>query len=493
MIPIYGSKNIKLWDEFTILNEPIASIDLMERAAKNCVKHLLGSVHFNEISIFCGVGNNGADGLAIARILSEQFDNIVVNIIGDAQKCTSDFKTNLDRLPQKVNTILSTQAEDFDYSKKLILDCIFGSGLNRPIEAPFNSVIQKINASSSTVVAIDMPSGLYVESNRSNNLDNCVQAALTLSIQSPKLPFFFKDYYAYVGEFKCVDIGLSKDFKHKCLANFIVKSDVKLKLRPKYSHKGTQGKIAIIGGRKNMVGAGIIAAKAAFNAGCGYVFIQSSKAIYTPLMSQLPEAIWMSPKSQILPEANALVIGPGLGQDQIALNLLEAALKLRKPIVIDADAINLLAENKALFSKLHTKCILTPHYKEFERLVGATANSDEERLKQQQQFATKYGCNVLRKGPHSCMTNAKGQTYFNSTGNPSMATAGMGDALSGIIGSLLAQGYTVKEALLFGPYIHGAAADRYATNNGHIGLTASKLINYLPNIMNELVQPKNGH
>lgn len=487
MIPIYTAKSLKEWDEFTIQNEPIASLDLMERAAVNCVKFLIGNVPFKSISIFCGTGNNGGDGLAIARLLAEKYTEISVNIITGNGVNSPNFEANLKRLPATIKKQISYDSKDFDYEKDLLLDCMIGSGLNRPIQSPFSEVITRINNAKKRVVSIDLPSGLFIGSNRDNSLENCIKADLTLTIQAPKLPFLFADYYAFVGKFKVIDIQLSAAYRGDAFAYYLTKEDVKIKARPTYTHKGMQGRLIIVGGRGSMVGAGIIAAKAAFYSGCGYVIVHSSPTLLTPLMNHLAEAIWEDEKEEIKNEANAFVIGPGLGQDAIALEKLKAVLKLHKPTVIDADALNLLAANRYLLDAIHPACILTPHLKEFERLVG-TATSDEQRLSLQQEFATKYTCSILRKGPYSAMVMSDGSTFFNSTGNSAMATAGMGDALSGIIGSLLAQGYSPKEALLFGTYIHGASGDKYARDQGEVGLTAGKLIDLLPAVINSLIQ-----
>lgn len=484
---ILDSGEIRKWDAYTIKNEPISSFDLMERAAKLCTKYILGSYAFNSVDIFCGIGNNGGDGLVVARLLNERKISVNVYIVEFSKNYAEDFQKNLDLLPKSIQPQILTQEKfETEINGELIIDAIFGSGLNKPIEGWLGEVVKVINDSKKQIVSIDMPSGLFSDSNRGNNFEHIVKSDRTITFQCPKLSFFFPEYSKYVGHFHILNIGLSNSFSGKSDYNYVTRSDIQLKNRNKFSHKGENGYLTVIGGIINMFGAAIICSKAAFRTGCGYVGTRCSEKGIQPLMNHLPEAVWLDNKSENYPDkTTAIAIGPGLGLSDESIKLLTQALDSHIPLVIDADAITLISEDTTLLDKLPKNSILTPHRGELERLIGKT-NSSEDLLVNQMNFSKKYKIFIIQKGAYSKLTCPDGTVYINSTGNPGMASAGMGDALTGIIGSLLAQNYSPKVSALFGMYLHGYAGDLIEQKTGQRGMLTTDLIDMLPKVLNSI-------
>lgn len=483
---IYGPEQVKAWDAFTIVNEPISSIDLMERAALACSKKLIGSYVFESITLVCGKGNNGADGLAIARILSERSYKVNVFICEHTSNSSADFAKNLERLPAAVQRINIKDSVALNLEGDLLVDCVFGAGLDRTITGWLADVIDKMNQSIIPIVSIDLPSGLYLGSNETNALKVVIKAESTFSFQTPKLPFFFAEYANYIGQFSILNIGLSDEFTGPSLATYIDRNMVQMKPISDFAFKGSKGYLTVIAGNGNMIGAALLCSQAAFKTGCGYVGLISNQTALLPLAANLPEAIWIGENPNQLPtKTTAIAIGPGLGKSENSKALLKLALNFKKPLVIDADALNLLADDPELLNEVPKDSILTPHLGELKRLIGG-ADRPEQLLEKQRAFSIKHGVYLIQKGPYSKLTTPSGTLYINSTGNSGMATAGMGDALTGIIGSLLAQGYSASEAAINGVYYHGLAGDHVATKQGKIGLLTSDVIRALPNVLNGL-------
>jgi len=481
---IYDSESIKAWDEFTIRTEPISSIDLMEHAGTMCTKQIVATNLFNTVSIFCGVGNNGGDGLVIARLLHLRGIKVDVFIVEFSKSYSDDFKTNLERLPKEIKPIvLLEQAHELTIESELIIDAIFGSGLNKEITGWISSIIEQINSSSIHIVSVDLPSGLFSLDNRTNSLKNIIQSNQTLTFQTPKMAFLFGEYSTYVGKFRVIDIGLCDKFEEKPFAKFITKNDIELKDRTTFSHKGKNGYLTIIAGFENYFGAAVLSSRAGFRAGCGYVATHCDERASAILLQSIPECIYISDLSPLPEKTSAIAIGPGLGITSHSKQVLEFALTSNKPIVLDADALNIIAADKKLLQNLPPDCILTPHAKELERLIGKF-NSPEETLEKQIEFSVKHKIFILQKGAYSKLTTPEGEIFINSSGNAGMASAGMGDILTGIIGSFLAQGYSAKEAAMNGMFIHGYAADLVKQKHGERGMIASDVIDMLPLALN---------
>ena len=371
----------------------------------------------------------------------------------------------------------------------VVIDAIFGSGLTRPIDGFIADIVHQINKKE--IVAIDLPSGLFAEDNRENNFDNIVKAKTTLTFQQPKLAMLFPQNYFFVGEWIVLPIGLHQGFIEGLHStNYVITiSDIKtiLKPRAKFSHKGTFGHALLIAGSKGKMGAAILSAKACLRAGAGLLTVHIPAKGLEIMQTALPEAMCSTSDENDfiadVPELstyNAIGIGPGLGMEKQTQNTLKLLIQNANfPLVIDADALNILSENKTWLAFLPQESILTPHPKEFERLVGKW-DSDEERLEMQRQFAVKHQINVVLKGANTAIALPNGDVYFNSTGNEGMATAGSGDVLTGIITSLIAQRYSSSEAAILGVYLHGLAGDVAKENLTEFGMLASDIVDAIP-------------
>ena len=540
---ILSSEQIRQADAITIKNEPIRSIDLMERAAVACVKWLSdlpvlrvsgslipgskatvkgrrGEPEKGIIKIFCGLGNNGGDGLVIARLLAAKKFKVEVYIIRYANKCSDDFLINEKRLKKvkgvKIHTItsatqlspkgllrsnfprqndsvgLATFPEGAPSEKlaTLCIDCLFGSGLNKPVDGLAADAIACMNRSGVPVISIDIPSGLFAEENSHTEKTPIVRAAHTLTFQAPKLAFMFPENGKYIGEFTVLDIGLDKNFIALAASQdyFVSFAQVRsiLKSRSRFSHKGTFGHALIVSGSYGKIGACVLASRACLSAGAGLVTAYIPKCGYDILQTSNPEVMVEVDSSEkfisdTIPfeKYNAIGVGPGIGTEKETQSALKVLIQnASAPLVLDADALNILSENKTWVAFLPKNTILTPHPGEFKRLAGNWDN-DLERLQLQKKFSLKNRVYVVLKGAYTCITCPDGETYFNSTGNPGMATAGSGDVLTGIITGLLAQGYDPKQACILGVYLHGSAGDIAAHHASEESLIARNIIEFL--------------
>lgn len=483
---IYSTSDLRKWDAYTIKHTPIKAIDLMERAALICTKKMLGTYRFETVDIVCGLGNNGGDGLAIARLLANCGIKVTVHICKYTAEQSEAFAINLKRLPASVTLIHLSASKTGIFNADLIVDCIFGTGLNREISGWLAQTILAINNSKKTILSIDMPSGLFATDNTQNSLKTIIRANRTFSFQVPKMPFLFAEYENFVGKFSLLDIQLSTAFKGRPLATYLTKNQLNLNRKSTFAHKGKNGFLTVIAGSEQMLGAGLICAEAGLRSGAGYVGVISPKSIITPLATRLPEALFIGQKFEEIPsKTTAIAIGPGLGKSKESFQLLELALNAQFPMVIDADALNLLAEHPTLLKQLPKNSILTPHLGELNRLIGK-CKRPEQLLEKQKELSKKHCIYIVQKGAYSKITTPNGELIINSSGNPYMATAGMGDALTGIIGGLLAQGYTPQEATKIGVFIHGLAGDMALKKNGTYGLITSDILKTIGQALNSI-------
>lgn len=489
---IFTSGQIRKIDQGTIEGEPVSSADLMERAANQLLRwHLKMFDRSRRVLIFTGPGNNGGDGLALARLLSlNRYDPHVYNL-NFTEKNSSDWKTNYQRLINETSVAFTNldACEQFPVitSSDIIVDAIFGSGLTRPVDGLAAEIIKLINGSEATVVSVDIPSGLFGEDNSDNNPDAIVNAAYTLSFQFPKLSFLFPESSPFTGEWIVLPIGLSNKVIRNTYTPFAyVERDFiasLLKERRKFDHKGIFGHALLIAGSYGRMGAAILGAKAAMRSGAGLVTCHIPASGNQILQSAFPEAMTRSDAhNELISEINdvesfdAVAIGPGIGTDKVTQKALHSLLLNRNhPLVIDADGLNILGLNNKWLSVLPQNTILTPHLKEFERIAGRSGNSFQ-RLEKQVEFSAKYNSVVVLKGACTSVALPDGRVFINSTGNPGMATAGSGDVLTGIILSLLAQGYTPENAAIAGVYIHGMAGDIAAEKTSLEAIIASDII-----------------
>lgn len=500
---IFSTYQIREADAYTIKNEPIPSIDLMERAAVQLyrwVKKKVDNTH--RIIVFTGLGNNGGDGLVLARLLLKKGYDVRVYIVKYSDKTSEDFAISRERLSDLQAKAIYELNEDSKLPEinldDIIVDAIFGSGLARPVKGFIRKVIEHINNVEAVKIAVDVPSGLFADSHSNPKEGAIVRADYTLSFQMPKLAFLLPENDQFVGHWYILDIGLSADFINQTPSNHFLmqKRDVypMLKARRKYDHKGSFGHALLIAGGYGKMGAAILASKACLRSGVGLLHTHVPKAAVQIMQTATPETMLSIDRydnyfSEIpnLAPYDAVGVGPGLGlekQSQMALKLL--IQEYQNPIVFDADALNILSENKTWLAFLPKNSILTPHPKEFERLVGKWAN-DFEKLKLLKDFCFKHGVYVVLKGAHTVTCFPDGKFYFNSSGNPGMATAGSGDVLTGLITGLLAQGYSAGIAAVLGVYLHGSAGDIAARKQGQEAMLAGDMIENIGKAFKKLI------
>jgi ADP-dependent NAD(P)H-hydrate dehydratase / NAD(P)H-hydrate epimerase len=449
-------------------------------------------------TIFCGKGNNGGDGLAIARMLAGKGIKVKCYILELGHKGTEDFQTNLARLhdSQVEITYIQSQGQLYPIDKdNIVIDAIFGSGLNRAPEGIICQLIRHINHAGRPVISIDIPSGMFAGSSSRGN--EIIKAAFTLSFQCLKPAFILPENEPYTGELIILDIGLHPQFlinlpmELEMLEKEVVKAIYKP--RKRFAHKGTYGHALIVGGSYGKIGAMQLAARACLRSGAGLVTIYLPKCGYEVMQVSVPECMVVTGShEQLIRESpadlsryKAIGIGPGLGTaPETAKAFEQLLLYYQRPLVIDADALNLLAEHPALIKRIPSFSILTPHPKEFERLFGKTTN-DFERLTLARKKARELQVVIVLKGHYSLIAMPGGKGYFNTTGNPGMATGGSGDVLTGILTGLLAQGYRPGEAALLGVYLHGTAGDVAASFKSQEAMIASDIIECLAEAFKE--------
>lgn len=499
---IFRCEQIKQIDEYTIRNEPVSSIDLMERAAGKLAEWYIERFERSQpVIIFIGPGNNGGDGLALARLLSGNRYKPEVCFIKFTAKRSEDWEINYRRLEKETSVPFTTISRIGQFpeiaSRSIIIDAIFGSGLSRPASGLVSEVIKRINCYGSSVISIDMPSGLFGEDNSSNDPESIIRADFTLSFQFPKLSFMFAENEKFTGAWNVLPIGLDKKAIENTDTPFaygeVNQVRAMLKNRNKFDHKGVFGHGLLIGGSYGKMGAVVLGARAAMRTGIGLVTCHVPSCGVSVLQNAVPEAMIINDKSEKLisevgstDRFDAAGIGPGIGTEKETQDALhQFLLNFSKPLVIDADALNILSENKSWIKSIPAGTILTPHPKEFERIAGKTS-SGFERLQRQIEFSAKYNCIIVLKGAYTSISVPGGKVWFNSTGNPGMATAGSGDVLTGMILSLLAQGYDPENAALTGVFLHGLAGDIAAEKSCFESLIASDIINSIGEAFNRI-------
>ena len=490
---IFSAQQIRAWDAYTIANEPITSLGLMERAAQACTAWLVQHYPAQKtFKIFCGKGNNGGDGLAIARQLHQKGFQTFVYILESSKLGSADFQANLQQLHGLPITVQFIQSEahfpDLQ-NEDLIIDALYGSGLNNPLDGLSAALVQHLNNSGAGTISIDVPSGLFMDASSLGNV--IVRAHFTLTFEVYKLALLMAENAPYIGEVKVLPIGLHPAFANSESSPYqltLLKGILNIfKKRSRFAHKGTYGHALLIGGSLGKTGAIVLSAKAALRSGVGLLTVYVPQSSYAILQTSVPEAMtlldaatnYVTSVLSDLQKYKAIGIGPGLGTEAETKSALQTILQqVQNGLVLDADALNCLAQEKHLLEKLPQHTILTPHPKEAERLFGASQN-DFERLGQVQQYAIKLNCIVVLKGHHTFIALPNGEGFFNSTGNAGMAKGGSGDVLTGIITSLLAQGYAPEAAAILGVYLHGFAGDLAATALSAEAMLPSDLIKFL--------------
>jgi NAD(P)H-hydrate epimerase len=485
MIPILSAAQIREADAYTIANEPVASIDLMERAAAafvDSVSKWLDPVE--TIHVFCGLGNNGGDGLVAARLFFAMGHDVQTYVFRYSDQSSEDFDVNLKRLQEAGGHIteVKDEPERDRYLTGIVIDAIFGSGLSRPIDGFVADWVEFLNNAECLRIAIDISSGLQADL---PSIGTIFQADHTLTFQVPKLAFLMPENEKYVGTWEVLPIGLDQSFiADQETAYWVMNREAvssTYKKPGKFDHKGTNGHALLIAGSKGKMGAALLAANACLRAGAGLVTLHVPGSGLDIVQRNSPE-IMVSVDTEERHYSNcpdldpyqAIGIGPGLGTHEDTVAGVDAVLQYARPVVIDADALNGIASHE-LTDKIPTDCILTPHPKELERLVGPFEDSFD-RLKKACDLAVRTKSIVVLKGAYTAIIEPGGQCYFNPSGNPGLATAGSGDVLTGIITSLKAQGYSSLDAARLGVYVHGMVADILAEDQAMETIIAGDLV-----------------
>ncbi len=495
---------IHAWDSFTIQNEPISSYNLMERAS-SVFTDWFSTIYDTQrpILIFCGTGNNGGDGLAITRFLHYLRYDVGVYICRISKNETVDFAKNLGKIQGLNSSILrgdifEQNAFPIIPNNIIVIDAILGSGLTRPVTGYWASFFKYLNQSQVEIVSVDLPSGLFSDKHTEGV---AIKATRVLSFETPKLAFLLPENEPFVGDFEYKSIGLHQMFLESIEAKnvFVTPDFIQsfLKKRKKFDHKGTYGHALLVMGSSGMAGAAVLAARACMRSGVGLLTVQTPLCNRLILQISLPEAIVVADKnetelSQVIDcqSYSAIGIGCGIGKREKAAAVLRGYLEESNcPVVLDADALNILSENPEWLDIIPKNSILTPHPKEFERLFGK-ADNDFDRLELLRSKAKYLKINILLKGAHTVVADTEGCCYFNSTGNAGMATAGSGDVLTGIITGLLTQGYEPKTAAILGVYLHGLAGDLAAKRVGQEALLASDIIENIGKAFLEMMNDK---
>jgi len=501
---ILSTEQIKELDNYTCEHEPISSVDLMEKATRACVRRLLKLIDIEEdILVVCGKGNNGGDGLAITRLLNDQGLKATAFLIEYTEKFSEDAQQNYnilkEKFPERVLAIYSLE-ELKEHTKEnrnaVVVDALLGTGINKSVEGLLEETIEYLNANFQKIISIDIPSGMYADKSSTEN-KTIIHSSLTLTFQFPKLAFLFAENKNYVPEFEILDIGLHEQGIAALPSSFyyITKEEISslLKPRSKFSHKGTFGHALLLAGSKGKSGAAIISAKACLRSGAGLLTLHSNKETLTALINHLPEAMTSEdPNTEHISEIDqienyaSIGFGPGVGTHEDTQNALKKILHYCKgKLIIDADGLNILSENKTWLNFLQPGTILTPHPKEFERLTEKHAD-DFERVKAAKHFSMKYNCILIIKDAHTAIVMPDGNVFFNSSGNAGLAKGGSGDGLTGIILGLLARGYNTPQATLIGTFIHGYAADLCVKKKSKESLLISDVIGMLPKAFKKL-------
>lgn len=499
-------------DRLAIDQFKIPSLQLMEQAGKNVaeiVRENLTSKN-GAVAIVVGKGNNAGDGLVVARYLKEWGIDVVLFVMAEVSELSADAAANWRQLEKDPPHIISFTTEDnirknavHLRESALIVDAIFGTGLNAELTGKYRLAIEAINKSVKPVVAIDVPSGISADSG--HVLGAAVRARVTVTFQLPKLGLVISPGSEYTGRLRVVDIGIPKaaissvktpyhlsspDLFRNCFAS-----------RDPNSHKGSFGHVLVVAGSSGKMGAGLLTSRGVLRCGAGLVTYALPQAAFDKYDSRFPEIMvegiadggrgYFDKQSaagiaETLAQKSVVAIGPGIGTNpETKQVVLEIISKTKVPLIIDADGLNNIAGELNILGRRQAPTILTPHPGEMSHLTGATTKDvQERRLELALKLAKSANSYVVLKGHRSLVATPDGQVFINPTGNPGMATAGMGDVLTGVIAGFIAQGIPVDIAVVAAVYIHGMAGDMAAEAAGEIGLLASDVIEQLPKVIN---------
>ncbi|WP_026896929.1 NAD(P)H-hydrate dehydratase [Daejeonella oryzae] len=499
MLNLLTCEQIRLTDQYTIQNKPVSSLDLMESASCAFVgafKSEFPDINIS-ICIYCGTGNNGGDGLAVARLLKEAgYEKVSVQVVRFSEKSTADFDENLKRLKLTGITVLEIHENDnlILESSDLIIDALLGSGLNKPLDGFLKEFVRHINSQNKKIVSIDVPSGFFAEG-KIDTKNVCIHADLVLTFQRPKINFFFPESAEALKRFKVVNIGLDDNFIQSLESEWRLTEDSDihhiLKARRNFSHKGTYGHSLIIAGSEATMGAALLCADACLHAGSGLTTACIPLQGLTALNCYCPEVMALVRGDDNISQIRSgkfktIAIGPGLGIGLEEISLLKEALNLESlQLILDADALTILSKNTELIKLLPLNTIITPHVKEFDRLFGTNDNW-WDRLQLAREKASELQIVILLKNQYTFVITPDKNIHINPNGNPAMASGGMGDVLTGIITALAAQGYAADEAAIAACYIHALCGDIAHKKDGMYCIPPRYIISKIPSVINSL-------
>ncbi|MFP3593792.1 NAD(P)H-hydrate dehydratase [Chryseobacterium sp. SIMBA_038] len=494
---IFTAEQIRKCDEFTISDEPVSSIQLMERAAQSCVDWIYENCkNHRNFTIFCGSGNNGGDGFAIAKMLYlKGFD---VDVFVDPKaKYSNDANVNFKELKEVSGVLIKSFKDVESYrfdSRTVIIDALFGTGLSRELEGDYKQLVNDLNSKNNVRISIDVPSGLFTDVISDEN-STIFKADYTLSFQFWKKSFLHPETGKYTGKVVILDINLSEEYiSNTSTPDFVIDDKIVesiFKPRNEFSHKGTYGKVTIAAGSYGKVGAAILATKSALKTGTGLTFTLAPKCGYEILQTSCPEAMFIQGGENYIDqfdidETSVCGIGPGLGTDsETEKSLLKFLKQYPKSLLLDADALNIISKDEKNLKLIPKKSIITPHPKEFERLFGATKNSFE-RVELARKKANELQIYIVLKDHHTQIITPEGNVFYNIAGNSGLAKGGSGDILTGIITSFLAQGYSEENAAIFGVWFHGKAAEFASEKYSKESMLPTDVINEFGNVFEEL-------
>lgn len=495
---IFNTSTIREWDRYTIQQQYANSSELMDFAAAICVTDMEDTEFHSSYVIFCGTGNNGGDGLCMAMIFASREIPVTVHIVGDPENGSPDFRLNMQRIIESEITMkfLSETDNTFDLDPaSCVIDCIFGTGLNRPVEGWIAELIDRINAHPNHVISIDVPSGMMPDE-LGPQPPHVIEADRTLTFEIPKRAMLFEENYKYVGTLSVLDLGLDTDFEEAQESDLVYYEQREAHRdfiqRKKYVHKHQLGHARIIAGSKGKIGAAVLCATACARSGPGLVTVNVPACGYPIIQTTLPEAMCEADTGEndlcsVVFDTgfSATAIGPGIGESPETTIMLRKFLKdATHPLVLDADALNIIAK-KNLHDQIPKMSVITPHVGEFDRLFGKHSDSFT-RFETLKKKSVELGIVIVLKGPHTATATPDGMVYFNSTGNQGMATAGSGDVLTGIICGLLAQKYQPAVAARLGVFIHGNAGDHAMRRKAVTGMIAGDIITHLNETWHQL-------
>ncbi|MFT3901679.1 MAG: NAD(P)H-hydrate dehydratase [Niabella sp.] len=491
---LLSAGQIREWDKFTMMREPISSLNLMERASRACCKWILQNTIAGSYYVFCGKGNNGGDGMAISRFLHAAGHKVLTFILENGNNGSDDFNANFNHLRQLGNVPITLVRSEKDFPNipqdAIIIDALFGTGLNRHLNAGATALVSYLNELDNIIISIDMPSGMFCDQSSKGNI--MVRADYTLTFQCLKMAFLIPENEPCFGKIQILDINLHPEFLDTVSSRFQLINKALCttlhKPRKAFAHKGNFGHALLVAGSYGKMGAAVLSARACLRSGVGLLTCHVPSKGVNLMQTCTPEAMCIGDPSPVaiqqldepLETYTSIGVGPGIGQAAETASALKKLLEnYNKPMVLDADALNIIAMSKELLTCIPENSILTPHPKEFTRLFGKSAN-DFEKIETAIEQAATLKLNIVLKGHHTFIATPGGMGYFNITGNAGMATGGSGDVLTGLITGLLAQGYTPVEASIMGVFLHGLAGDLAAADYGMEAMTAGDIVQKMP-------------